>query len=230
MLKIQTAEAIVTYIFSAYIFSQVYLWSLPDGAGLEWITYFTSDRARLNEKAIFFTAHFVILGAAQAVLHVFKDNDRLLLGTTKPSNGASQKVGEPANQWKSFWDQAPTILVSTLNMSIVGLVLSTIIYPLFLRKVVWRTMLFFLRPIYSLPRTNMVPVSYPFSINTLFRCWVASLFLLLVWTVANVAFSIFLVKEPLKNGKPLTSESKDPNGSLLNGLKSKKLSIRVSNA
>lgn len=74
----------------------------------------------------------------------------------------------------------------------------------------------------------MVPVSYPFSINTLFRCWVASLFLLFVWTVANVAFTIFLVKEPLKNGKPLTSESKDPNGSLLNGLKSKKLRIKVS--
>lgn len=35
-----------------------------------------------------------------------------------------------------------------------------------------------------------------------------------------------MVREPLKNGNPLTSESKDPNGSLLNGLKSKKLSIK----
>ncbi|GKT86924.1 nuclear envelope protein [Colletotrichum tofieldiae] len=35
-----------------------------------------------------------------------------------------------------------------------------------------------------------------------------------------------MVKPPLKNGKPLTSESKDPNGSLLNGLKSKKDPVR----
>lgn len=48
-----------------------------------------------------------------------------------------------------------------------------------------------------------------------------------VWSSGNTAFSVFMVREPLKDGNPLTSESKDPNGSLLNGLKSKKLSIKV---
>jgi nucleoporin NDC1 len=62
------------------------------------------------------------------------------------------------------------------------------------------------------------------------RCILASFMLLFAWMAGNTAFSIFLVKEPLKNGRPLTSESKDPNGSLLNGLKSKKLSIKVSGA
>ncbi|KAK4207603.1 nucleoporin protein Ndc1-Nup [Rhypophila decipiens] len=227
-LKLQTAEAIVTYVFSSYIFSQVYLWSLPDSAGYEWVTYFTADRARLNERTIFFTTHFVILGIAQALVHVFKDNDRLSLGTTKQlSGGEKQKAGEQANQYKNFWDQVPNIIIWTMNMSLAGLASSIIIYALFLRTTIWRTMLFFLRPFYSLPRTNMVPVSYPFSVNTLFRCWIASLLMLSIWTVANVAFSIFLVKEPLKKGKPLTSESKDPNGSLLNGLKSKKLAIKA---
>ena len=37
-----------------------------------------------------------------------------------------------------------------------------------------------------------------------------------------------MAKAPLKNGQPLTFEAKDPNGSLLNGLKSKKPSIKVS--
>lgn len=35
-------------------------------------------------------------------------------------------------------------------------------------------------------------------------------------------FTAFATEEPLKLGKPLTAASKDPNGSLLNGLKSKK--------
>ncbi len=48
-----------------------------------------------------------------------------------------------------------------------------------------------------------------------------------MWMLGNSAFSIFLVKEPLKNGKPLTSEAKDQNGSLLNGLKSKKPVIKA---
>jgi nucleoporin NDC1 len=49
----------------------------------------------------------------------------------------------------------------------------------------------------------------------------------LLWSFSNAAFSFWLAKEPIKNGQPLTTESKDPNGSLLNGLKSKKPRISV---
>ncbi|KAK3315377.1 nucleoporin protein Ndc1-Nup [Apodospora peruviana] len=220
-LKLQTAEAIVSYVFSAFIFSQVYLWSVPNNAGLEWITYFSADRARLNEKAVFFTVHFFILGLLGAFLHLFKDLDYLSFAVK------SQRPRDATALWKAFLEKLPSVLVSALNHSLTGLALSTIIYSLFLRSTIWRTLLFFLRPIYSLPRTNMVPVSLPFSLRSLVRCWTASLMLLLVWTAANIIFTMFIAQEPLKNGKPLTSESKDPNGSLLSGLKSKKLNIRA---
>jgi nucleoporin NDC1 len=59
------------------------------------------------------------------------------------------------------------------------------------------------------------------------RCVWSSILLSFIWLAGNTAFSIFLVKEPIKNGRPLSSDSKDPNGSLLNGLKSKKLPIKV---
>ncbi|POS85302.1 hypothetical protein EPUL_002999, partial [Erysiphe pulchra] len=39
--------------------------------------------------------------------------------------------------------------------------------------------------------------------------------------------SFYTAQEPLKNGRPITQESRDPNGSLINGLKSQKLQIRV---
>jgi nucleoporin NDC1 len=38
---------------------------------------------------------------------------------------------------------------------------------------------------------------------------------------------VFISKEPLKRGQPLTSEAKDPNGSLLTGLKAKKETVKA---
>lgn len=50
---------------------------------------------------------------------------------------------------------------------------------------------------------------------------------MLCWQTANLFFSIFIGKEPLKRGQPLTSEAKDPNGSLLTGLKGKKEAVKA---
>ncbi|KXX79999.1 Nucleoporin NDC1 [Madurella mycetomatis] len=222
-----TVEALFTYTSSAYFFSQIYLWSLPAKSGFEWITYFTSDRARLNEKPILLTTHLVLLGVCQALLHLFKDVDRLSLGVARPQNAGGQpEDGDSSIQVRRFRDQLPSIILRTLNQSIVGLIVTIITYPLFLRTTIWQTMMAFLRPIYNLPRTNMVPTTLPFSFSTIFRCWAVSIMLLFAWTAANAAFSLFLIKSPLKNGRPLTSDSKDPNGSLLNGLNNKKLSIK----
>ncbi|KAL2260983.1 hypothetical protein VTK26DRAFT_4829 [Humicola hyalothermophila] len=225
--QFQTVETLFTYTASAYLFTQIYLWSLPEKSGLELITYYTSDRARLNEKHIFFVTHLVLLGISQALQHLFKDTDRLSLGTVKPENGNGKaEEGDSSTQFRRLRDQLPGVIVQTVNQSVVGLMTSIFVYPIFLRATIWKTMMMFLRPIYNLPRTNMVPTTLPFSFPTIVRCWLVSLMLLFAWTAANTAFSLFLVKSPLKNGKPLTSDSKDPNGSLLNGLKNKKLSIK----
>jgi hypothetical protein len=50
----------------------------------------------------------------------------------------------------------------------------------------------------------------------------------LLWEVGNTAFSAYVAQEPLKNERPITYESRDPNGSLLTGLRGKKLQTRVS--
>jgi nucleoporin NDC1 len=226
--RLETLETLLTYTLSAFFFSFIYLWSLPEKSGLEFITCFTADRARLNEKPLFLISHLVLLGVYQTVIHLFKDFDRLSLGAAKPQNGGAKvEEGDASVQVRRFRDQLPTVLVYTINQSIIGLLISAVVYPMTVRSSVWKTTLVFLRPIYNLPRSNMLPASLPFSFSAIFRCWLVSLMLLFAWTAANTAFSLFLVKTPLKNGKPLTSDSKDPNGSLLNGLKNKKLSIKV---
>lgn len=226
--RLETLETLLVYTLSAFLFSVFYLWSLPAKSGLEFVTYFTADRARLNEKPLFIISHLVLLGVYQTVLHLFKDVDRLSLGVAKPQNaGGKLEDGDASVQMRRFREQLPAIAISTANRSFFGLLISTIIYPFTVRATVWKTTMMFLRPLYNLPRSNMVPATLPFSFSTLLRCLFVSVMLTFAWTAANTAFSLFLVKSPLKNGKPLTSDSKDPNGSLLNGLKNKKLSIKV---
>ncbi|KAL2370026.1 nuclear envelope protein [Blastomyces gilchristii SLH14081] len=54
-----------------------------------------------------------------------------------------------------------------------------------------------------------------------------SVLLVTLWQVSNLLFSTFLGQAPLKKGQPLTNESKDPNGSLINGLKAKRDVVRT---
>jgi len=225
-LQLQTLEAIATYSLCAFYFSQVYLWFLPEDSGLEFITRLRSDRSRLNEKALYFSSNLVVLGLYQALLHLYTDRDRLQLGAVR----AQEKAANGSNgdtHWKRLWERVPAIVTSSVNQAAIGCLISLFVYPILIRATLWRTMLFFLRPVYNLPPTNLLPVSLPFSVATLTRCFVASFLLTILLTAANVAFSLLLAREPLKNGKPLSSDSKDPNGSLLNGLKSKKDSIKV---
>jgi nucleoporin NDC1 len=51
--------------------------------------------------------------------------------------------------------------------------------------------------------------------------------LVLLWEFANKAFDLYIAQEPLKNDKPITDDSKDPNGTLLNGLKAVKRAVKV---
>ncbi|KAK4162184.1 nucleoporin NDC1 [Cladorrhinum sp. PSN259] len=232
--SLNTAEAVFSYLSSALLFSQIYLWCMSDDSGLEWVTYYMGDRARLNEKAVFFTTHCAILGIYHGVLHLISDTDRLTFGVARPKN--KQEAQDPAKraleegdsgtQWQRLGNQMPEIVVYTLTQSLTGTTLTMVVYVLLLRTTIWQTLMMLLRPIYNLPRTNMTPSTLPFSFSMIARCLWVSVLLSLSWSIANAAFSLFLVKNPLKNNQPLSSESKDSNGSLLNGLKQKKLSIK----
>ncbi len=224
-LRLQTLETLLTYVLSAWLFSQTYLWTTGEATNLEWISYYSGDRARLNERPVFLTAYLMFFGLFHAVVHLFNDNDRLSLGTVRPSGEKDPGPGDGAI--KRLGDELPAIFISAWTLPAVALLPTLVVYALFIRSFAWGWAMTLFRPFYNLPRSNMLPVFLPFQWSVLARCVWTGFLLSFIWMLGNSAFSIFLVKEPIKNGKPLTSESKDPNGSLLNGLKSKKSSVKA---
>jgi nucleoporin NDC1 len=219
-------ETIVTYTVSAFFFSQIYLWTVAEAANLQWITYHSGDRARLNERTVFYTLTLSLLGAFEGLMHLVLDYDSLSLGLVKASEEGAPNRRDP---FEILLKSAPQLAGRALTVAVGVAVTNYIcIYSFFLRHTAWAWTLSFFRPFYNLPKSNIPPSAAPWSIWMLGRSIVAGTLLCLLWNFGNAAFSAYLATEPLKHGQPLTSESKDPNGSLLNGLKSKKSRIAVS--
>ncbi|CRJ80593.1 hypothetical protein BN1708_000309 [Verticillium longisporum] len=121
----------------------------------------------------------------------------------------------------------PGVVANAVMRAIGVYALAVTLYSTIFRGAAWSWAMTFFRPFNNLPKSNMLPVDWPwFKGSTLMQCLWAGVLLSCTWEIGNYAFSRFMVKAPLKNGNPLTNESKDPNGSLLNGLKSKKMPIR----
>ncbi|KAI1745238.1 nucleoporin protein Ndc1-Nup, partial [Xylaria scruposa] len=217
VLPFSTYETVVTYVVSALFFSQVYLKSTPEEAGIRWISYATG-RARLNEHAVFYTVNFLVLGLFQGIIHVASDQNRLVLGAILPPQPT------PPEHWSIKIGQwAPIMIVRCGMLAITVSVVNYIALYHFLRVYAWGSSMWLFRFIYAdLPRYNLPPGKAPWSFWMLGRTIWASFLLGLLWYFADITFRVQLTREPLKKNQPLTDESKDPNGSLLNGLKSKK--------
>ncbi|KAH6896941.1 nucleoporin protein Ndc1-Nup [Thelonectria olida] len=217
----RTYETGLWYLVSSLIFCHVFLWSAPGYANLSWVTYFSGDRAKLNEAPLFLMSYLVSCAIFKTFQHYTNDVDRLVLGLSKSKGDASG-----GDSLKVVLKELHHIGWCSVTAAASTFILAFPLYLTLLRPFAWGWALVFLRPFYNLPKTNMLPPHWPFNLYVLFRCLEAGALLHFVWNAGNFAFSTFMVKEPLKNGNPLTSESKDPNGSILNGLKSKKLSIK----
>ncbi|CAG9944173.1 unnamed protein product [Clonostachys rosea f. rosea IK726] len=219
--KLSTYETAFWYFFSSTLFSPVFLWSMPESANLSWVTYFSGDRARVNERTLFLASYLGFCALRQSIVHFTNDIDRLDLGISRQNGTKDQSAS-----LKRVILQFPRLLAHSVQMAFVSYIVSSVVYFTVVRSIAWGWALMFLRPFYNLPKANLLPLSWPVDVFLVIRCVFAGTLLFFMWSAANIAFSIFMVQEPLKNDQPLTSESKDPNGSLLNGLKSKKPSIQ----
>ncbi|KAK7415919.1 hypothetical protein QQZ08_012187 [Neonectria magnoliae] len=224
IVRLETYETFVWYAFSGLLFCHVFLWSAPKDANLHWITYFSGDRARLNERPLFFMVYMISCAVLQTVSHYKQDVDRLVLGLSRGKDDI--KTTGSGDSLKLVLQQLPAIAGGSTTSALTAVPVALVMYYAGTRSFAWGWTLMFLRPFYNLPKTNMLPPSWPTDLYLLARCVQAGALIQFVWNAGNFSFSTFMVKEPLKNGNPLTSESKDPNGSILNGLKSKKLSIK----
>lgn len=226
---LRTYETAFWYIASSLLYCTVYLGTRDEGTNLQWINYFSGDRARLNERPLFLNCYMFTFALVQTVEHYRGDIDRLDLGSLERRQAVEQKsLGFVSGSLQTLLLELPQAFVDSTKVALLTFPATIVIYYFFLRSFAWSWAMMFLRPFYNMPRSNMLPSSWPLDIYLINRCILAGIGLGFIWAAGNRAFSVFMVKKPLKNDNPLTSDSKDPNGSLLNGLKSKKLSIKVS--
>ncbi|OPB43578.1 hypothetical protein A0O28_0098660 [Trichoderma guizhouense] len=227
LLSPRTYETAFWYGTSSLLYCAIFLGTTDEDSNLRWINYFSGDRARLNERPVFLACYMITFALIQTVEHYRHDTDRLDLGALERKPAAEQKnTGIISGSLQAVLEELPMALAECFKLALMTIPATLILYFFFLRSFAWSWTLTFLRPFYNLPRTNMLPSSWPSDIYLLARCVLAGVGVGFLWAAGNRAFSIFMVKKPLKNDNPLTSDSKDPNGSLLNGLKSKKLSIK----
>jgi nucleoporin NDC1 len=234
--KFQIVQTSTWYLFSAFLFNEVYIWSSTSGSDLGRVKYIPkTERNTLNEKPIYLTCYLLFLAILQAGFHLYYDYDKIDTGVKKDQEKVSSvqdshETGHPAD---ILYSRIPSLTFTALKRSLIMTLLGPFVYsfpfPLFsVRSFSWRLTRTFVRAFYSLPASGALPVVRPFHWTVLWTTFIAGFMLVLLWEVGNAAFSIYVGQAPLKNDRPITYESRDPNGSLLTGLQGKKVQTRVS--
>ena len=169
-----------------------------------------------------------MLAILQSGLHLYYNYDSVTLPVIQAQIDTSPE--QPLKQQHPIYKLKALLLI--LSWVIVvragGMaILGPIIYAIFLRRVAWNFSLSFATLLWDVPVSQL---SYmpPYHYTLILRSFFSGAFLITLWEFSNSSFSAYLVQEPMKRGQPLTSDSKDPNASLLSGLKAKREIVRVS--
>lgn len=224
--KIETVQTALHYLFSAWLFCEIYLFSAAKDANVYWLAQGKIyERQRLNERAIYLMSYYLLCAFLQTGYHILRDCDRLDLATGPELDGDAQEVDKTPSA--KIQGKLVVTLRNCFTKALVMTLVSPFIYGLFIRQAAWKYTLAFAKILWSLPKTSTLPVTWPFHIMILLRSLLGGFLLFAMWDVSNLAFSVYVAQPPLKNGKPITDGSNDPNGSLLNGLKSRKMQNKV---
>ncbi|KAA8649131.1 nucleoporin NDC1 [Aspergillus tanneri] len=219
------------YLFSAWWFSEIFKWSSPTGAQLEWVKQARPhERPSLNERPIYLYTSHLLLAVVQSVAHLYYDYDRVPIPVAKRVTGAADQRTHPVETVsKRIQLAVPQLIRDGFTRSAMVTAISPVAYAFLLRRPAWSFTLYFAKLFWDFPRSAADPPGYipPYSVGLLLRPLFSGGLLVICWQTANLLFSVFLSKEPLKRGQPLTEEAKDPNGSLLTGLNAKKETVRA---
>lgn len=166
-----------------------------------------------------------MLAAWQAALHLYYEYDKITLPVLQSKESTTEQPSNKQSPLFALRDLTPSlgksIGVRAACMSILG----PFIYTGFIRSKAWSWSLYFAALFWDIPNSQL---SYtPPYLSVIIRSYVSSALLITLWEVSNMVFSAHVAQEPLKKDQPLTSESKDPNGSLLIGLKMEREVPRV---
>lgn len=188
------------------------------------------ERQRLNERPIYLRSLYLGLAVFQTGLHLWFDYDSIQRPVESTNHGSSsgERPKVPTNPVELMKGESPTLLREIGITSSVAAIIGPIIYSLTVRKIAWQTSVACARLLrWDIPRTAELSIIPPYHISLIVRSLVSGFCLLLLWRASNLAFSAYVAQEPIKRGQVLTQDSNDPNGTLINGLKSRKSLVKV---
>jgi nucleoporin NDC1 len=230
--RLSTLTTLIAYSFSAMIFVETYIWSRSPKARLNFIEAGRMhERFRLNERPLYLRQLFYVLAAAQSAVHLWKDYDRIDVPAMKPKKEREDATATTLTRRAPKPRQVLMKSLKGIATSSIGLALAVvfggaILYFAATRNLVWTYYYSLGRYLWSLSKTSTPTGLAPFiPLCTMFLTEGA--LLVAIWEFVNKTFDVYIAQEPLKNDLPITNDSKDPNGTLLNGLKSKKDAVQV---
>ena len=187
------------------------------------------ERPQLNDRPIYLKSVHLMLGLMQGFFHLYYDYSKIIL-----NHGIQGSNGESKNRLPPFmqiWKGLPLLLLRNLRPAIAMSLLGPFIYVMFIQRLAWMWNLKFAKLIWSISKTAKPSWWKPFNYSMYLRSLSSGFLLISLWELSNITFSTYFAQPPLKRGEPLTDNfkgrSSDPNGSLLNGLKSQKEVTKV---
>jgi len=225
LLDLSIFKTIFCYICSAWWFGEVLIWSSAEYAQLSWVKKGDmSTPDRINERPIYLRGVFLILALAQSIVHLYKDFSSLKIEASPllPPSNPDQRTHRIA----SISNQLQVALVPILRRSLITpfatALIGPFIYTLTFRRILWRLHLTFAKLWFNIPRSDARPSGYPPANPTMMlQSFAFGFLLVLTWEASAFLFCALMTQQPLKKGQPLSASSKDPNGTLLNGIKAK---------
>jgi nucleoporin NDC1 len=227
-----TVLTLAFYAFSAWLYGEVYIWSRPSESKLGFTdTGRAYERLKLNERPLYLRMLFLVLAVVQTTAHLCNDYDSIRVPAMKPKKDRDDTAtvvparGAPKPRQVLF-TKLPSILAASASLTTGAWLLGTIFYFTGPRHLIWDYYYSFSRWVISLSKASKPTGVAPF-LPLVFGFLVEGTLLVTLWQFVNKAFDLYIAQEPLKNDQPITNDSKDPNGTLLNGLKSKKETVKV---
>ena len=167
-----------------------------------------------------------MLGLGQSFLHLYNDYGRI---KTQPSPTSSyDNASIKSRPAEDILKQEAPARINFASQRALLISASTLVtYVIFLRQIAYSWSLSFARLVWDVPRSSEPSTIPPYHWTTLLKAGSSGIFLMSLWELSNLAFSAYVSQPPVKRERPLTSDSPDPNASLLNGLKSKKNFVKV---
>lgn len=227
-----TLLTLAFYLFSAWLYSETYIWSRSPQHKLGFTELGREyERIKLNERPLYLRYLFMLLAVAQTAVHLCNDYDKIhvpaMAPRTEPHSATSALSTRRSPKPRHVLVTAlPTMATRSASVAAAVWIAGSALYFFGPRHVAWEYYYRFSRKLWSLSKTSKPTGLSPFAPLALQFVTEGTL-LVLLWEFVNKAFDLYIAQEPMKNGKPITDDSKDPNGTLLNGLKSKKDAVKV---